>query len=162
MRKYSNKLKLTETGKMLYDFAISRIEDIINQYNHLRTQVIYPGNENEIYILELSRIFDQLIEEFEIKSPFTDKKSEYFNFMKETALKVLKIKIASDSPEHYIFIYMDNEKNIFFIIRDPLVFGITKIMFAIEKEKNKKILKILKIQHLPSNPYTNPLFQFSI
>jgi|GEM_PF-2017255 glycerophosphoryl diester phosphodiesterase len=150
-------LNLSPLGVELFDSAINIVEDLLKSYGKLRTQVFYPkvedNGEVEILSVELSKILDQIIEEFGLKPPFDNKDSLYFSFFKETALNILKIKIETDSPNLYIFAnQIENE--VYFIIRDPSYFGITKVTFIF----NGEILIVKKIEHLPSNNYTNPLF----
>lgn len=158
-----NKFKLSKKGKELLEFTIEHIESVLTKFNFLRTQVIYPGKTDEFFSIELSKIFDQIIAEFNLKNPFNDKNSEYFAFLKETALKILKMKVESDSPDSYAFCYQTEDNKIIIIIRDPGSFGITKFVFDIEKNKNNSKKLILKENiKMPSNAYTNPLFNLEI
>jgi len=151
-------LNLSDLGNEIYQFSLSVIEENIKKFGHIRSQVFYPKQVNdeevEILAIELSRIFDQLIDEFDIKSPFENKSSDYFNFMHETALNILKIKITNESPNLYIFVTQNEDNSINIIIRDSSSFGITKVNLIYAES----LLKILNIERLPSNSYTNPLY----
>lgn len=159
-----NELKFSIKGKDLYTFTIDHIEFLINKYNFLRTQVIYPAhNSNKFFSIELSKIFEQLVDEFKLKNPFDNKNSEYFAFLKETALKILKSKVESDSPDLYAFCYQTEKNKIVIIIKEPGTLGITKLIYSIKQINNKyKKLILLKNIKLASNAYTNPLFSLKI
>ncbi|MCX8057801.1 MAG: hypothetical protein N3A58_00100 [Spirochaetes bacterium] len=152
-----DKLNLSPLGAELFDAVINIIESLLKTYGKLRTQVFYPkkkdNGEIEILSIELSKIIDQIIDEFGLKAPFDNKESQYFSFFRETALNILKIKIENESPTTYIFV-SQNDDVITAIIRDPSYFGITKVIMNFES--NNLILS--KIEHLPSNSYTNPMF----
>lgn len=156
-KSYLSDLNLSPLGAELFDSVIDIIETILKTYGKLRTQVFYPKKnekgEIEILSIELSKIIDQIIEEFGLKAPFENKESPYFSFFRETALNILKIKIENESPNSYIFV-SQNENIINGIIRDPSYFGITKITMEYKIDS----LYITKVEHLPSNSYTNPLF----
>ncbi len=147
-------LKLSTKGIDLYNFSKKYISEQLKKFNNIRTQVFYPGDEGDIYNLELAKILDQIIGEFDIKKPFYNKSSEYFNFMKDTALNIMRMKISNESASSYIFVSQGDDNRISFIIRDSAVFGITKISFGLSKGK----LVLESVEHLPSNSYTNPIF----
>ncbi|MFN3411933.1 MAG: hypothetical protein ACK4YF_07235 [Exilispira sp.] len=152
------KVKLSATGYELFLEAITYSKEILDKGQIIHTRVFFPSKDkNQIYFIEQSKLIDELINKFNIKEPFENRNSEYFEFIKETALNIMRIKISKESPDHYLYISQTENNIINLIIRDPESFGITSIKL---KYKNNDF-DILKIENLPSNPYTNPMSNLS-
>jgi len=117
--------------------------------------LIIPNIIDEIPILSIAGLFAE--GKFEIKNAFDSRNSEYFEFIKETSLDIMRLKISNESPDHYIYITQFTNKIITILIRDPEAFGITKLELAYENND----FELKSIENLPSNPYTNPMCELS-
>jgi len=154
-----NKVKLSPTGYNLFLEALTYCKEIMTKSQKIHTRVFFPSKQgDEIFFIEQSKLIDELVSRFDIKNPFDNRESEYFDFIKETALDIMRIKISQESPEHYVYITQFEDSTINFIIRDPDSFGITNIIL----EYNHNDFDIQKIENMPSNPYTNPMCTLSI
>ncbi len=153
-----DKVKLSNEGYNIFLEALTYCKEVLDKGQIVHTRVFFPSKEkDDIYFIELSKLIDELIEKFELKNPFDNRKSEYFEFIKETALDIMRMKISQESPDHYLYLTQFEDNSINFIIRDPESFGVTKITL---KYKNKDF-DIEKIENMPSNPYTNPMSSLS-
>jgi hypothetical protein len=149
-----DKVKLSPIGYNLFLEALTYCKEILEKSQIIHTRVLFPAkNSDEVYFIEQAKLIDELINKFDIKNPFDNRNSEYFDFIKETALNIMRIKISQESPDHYLYLTQFEDNNINMIIRDPDSFGITKVVL---KYVNNDF-DVVKIENLPSNPYTNPM-----
>lgn len=154
-----DKIKLSSVGYEIFIEVLTYCKEIMDKNQKVHTRVFYPSkNKDVILYIEQAKLIDELISKFEIKNPFENRDSEYFEFIKETAIDIMRIKISQESPEHYIYLTQFEDSNINLIIRDPESFGITSVIL----KYNNRDFDIVKIENLPSNPYTNPMSTLSI
>lgn len=153
-----DKIKLSPTGNVLLFTVLNYIKETLEKYDFVHTRVFFPSPDgNEVLYIEQSRLIDELIEKFEIKNAFDSRNSEYFEFIKETSLDIMRLKISNESPDHYIYITQFTNKTITILIRDPEAFGITKLELIYKNDD----FELKTIENLPSNPYTNPMCELS-
>lgn len=154
-----DKIKLSPLGYEIFIEALTYCKEILDKNQKVHTRVFFPSKDkNEVLFIEQAKLIDELVNKFDIKNPFENRSSEYFEFIKETAIDIMRIKISQESPEHYIYLTQFEDNTVNFIIRDPESFGITSVIL---QYKNRDF-DILKIENLPSNPYTNPMSTLSI
>ncbi len=153
------KVKLSPIGYNLFLEALTYCKDILSKSQKVHTRVFFPSKDQDtIFYIEQAKLIDELINKFDLKNPFDNRKSDYFEFIKETALDIMRLKISHESPEHYIYLTQFEDNTIDMIIRDPESFGITKVVLTYKNND----FDLIKIESLPSNPYTNPMCALSI
>lgn len=153
-----DKVKLSPIGYNLFLEALTYCKEILAKSQVVHTRVFFPSkDQDEIEYIEQSKIIEQLVEKFDIKNPFEQRQSEYFEFIKETARDIMRLKISKESPDHYLYLTQFEDKTLNLIIRDPEAFGVTNIIL---KYKNDDF-DVIKIENIASNPYTNPMFTLS-
>lgn len=149
-----DKVKLSAIGYNLFLEALTYCKEILEKSQIVHTRVFFPSKDkDEIYFIEQSKLIDELITKFDLKNPFDNRSSEYFEFIKETALDIMRIKISQESPDYYLYLTQFEDNTINMIIRDPESFGITQVILKYINHD----FDVIKIENIPSNPYTNPM-----
>ncbi len=154
-----DKVKLSPIGYNLFLDALAYCKETLSQSQKVHTRVFFPSKDGQqIFYIEQAKIIEELINKFDIKNAFSNRESEYFNFIKETAIDIMRIKISQESSEHYLYITQFEDNTINMIIRDSESFGIINIILIYINDD----FDVEKIENLPSNPYTNPMCSLSI
>ena len=112
---------LSHPAEQLTKAAIEKCRNEIKRFGRIRTSFFFLNQKSAPEYQEFRSFMDQVIREFGMESPFSDRDSDYSLFVNNKFFDVLSMKLHREHPEAYLVSTQNDEGQILFIIRDRSV-----------------------------------------
>lgn len=113
-------LKLSENGEKIYREAVKKAKEDLKKYRgRIRTTFFFPeGAGKGVKFIELRDYIEEIVREYGMEFPFSDKETDYFVFVNMKFFDVLSMRLHRMYPENYMVVTQKEDGDIVGIIRD--------------------------------------------